>query len=357
MNRKIKYTVIVLMVMAVLSEIVLRAAYFQFESENITVWTTVYKKAKTIYLKRKLNNTVSKFMPSRVVLENSYDLLYADQGAKLLNLFSTKYEGYFEKLVEAAERADTKLFVLYIPFRYFLGADSLTHRMNHDYYSDICRKYKVGFIDSTPILAKYEPEKVFLLPQDNHLSRFGNMLLADLLEAFISDNTIEHRSKVSYKQRPAVMGPRTPGWNEVMLERPHMPYRKQVNKQGFRNGYDLDFPKKKQRFLFLGDSYTEAVFIHNHDTLPEILNRRFNDREFINGAMSGNTISNELIQFDEGSKYIEPDVTILQVHDNDRCNFIYYYRNAIDRQGNNAPNQLEIEFIEAIEKQFGVNSN
>lgn len=357
MRRKIGYTVIVLFIMVCLSEIVLRTAYFQVKSDNITIWTTVYRGAKSFYAKKKLKYAVMKHMPSGAIRHTSYAFLYTEQGNKLLDFFSAKYESYFKRLVEEAVDADTKLILLYVPFRYFIGSDSLTHRLNHEFYRSICTKYKVEFIDATPILAKYEPEKIFLLPKDNHLSRFGNMLLADLLEDYISSNNLRHRSKVSYVQRPEVMGPRTPGWNEVMLEKPQMPYRKQINKQGFRNNFDLDFPKKKQRFLFLGDSYTEAVFIHNHDTLPEILNRRFSDREFINGAMSGNTISNELIQFVEKSKYIEPDVTILQVHDNDRYNFIYFYRNAIDRQGKNEPNRLEIEFVEALVKHLENNGN
>jgi len=60
-----------------------------------------------------------------------------------------------------------------------------------------------------------------------------------------------------------------------------MPFRVFINGQGFRNTFEIYFPKKKQRILVLGDSYTSGIYLPNNSTYTEFLNREFQDKEFI----------------------------------------------------------------------------
>jgi lysophospholipase L1-like esterase len=134
-------------------------------------------------------------------------------------------------------------------------------------------------------------------------------------------------------------------WNFV----PSMPYRVIVNKQGFRSERDLDIPKKRQRVLCLGDSYTFGPYLPNHDTYPDLLNKLNPDLEVINAGICGFTITDETSLFIERAKYIAPDITILQVVANDITGLFWFMKNEFNRKRfRYGPTPIEKELMDEI---------
>jgi len=128
-----------------------------------------------------------------------------------------------------------------------------------------------------------------------------------------------------------------------------MPYQVKTNSQGLRMNYDLKFPKLKQRILILGDSYTFGVFHANHDTYPALLGKKMDESEVINAGVSGYTITDELSLYKERAKYIESDIIILQVLDNDIYGLMAHIMNVCDRNRRvYSPTEIEKKFLQLI---------
>jgi len=57
--------------------------------------------------------------------------------------------------------------------------------------------------------------------------------------------------------------------------------------------------------------------------------QKYSDKEVINAGVAGYTITDEVSLFVERAKYVEPDITILQVLDNNLHDLLYFKRNPL----------------------------
>jgi len=116
--------------------------------------------------------------------------------------------------------------------------------------------------------------------------------------------------------------------------------------------HDLTFPKSRQRILFLGDSFTFGPYLPAHDVFPGLLGKKFPDIEFVNAGKAGYTITDEASLFSERAKFLEPDVTVLQVLDNDLYGLMYFKLIQFDRkQRLFEPTPAEKELLDIVKKQ------
>ena len=146
-------------------------------------------------------------------------------------------------------------------------------------------------------------------------------------------------------------GDLAPNSAEVWTENLKMPYLVKVNQQGFRMAEDIAIPKIKQRVLCLGDSFTFSPYLPNHDTYPALLSARVPEMEVINAGVGGYTITDEAGLFIEKAKYVAPDITVLQVLDNDITDLFWFHRNEFDRSHKTfRPSKNEQEFIDIVIK-------
>jgi lysophospholipase L1-like esterase len=128
-----------------------------------------------------------------------------------------------------------------------------------------------------------------------------------------------------------------------------MPYQVITNIQGLRMEYDLTFPKQKQRILILGDSFTFGPYLSNHHCYPNLLDKKYSDKEIINAGKAGYTVTDEVSLFMERAKYVEPDITVLQVLENDIEELFYFLKNQYNRKGRTfKPSQEEIELMQQL---------
>jgi hypothetical protein len=269
--------------------------------------------------------------------------LFTPAGAELLAYFQGLYEQSFRELVQEADKLGSRLIVLYPPSDF--TKDSPRREICQSFYQGLAGKYRVDFVDLTGAFARYPAATVTLLPQNGHLSRFGNQLVVEELSPYIERQAGRGRV-AAFATRPPVLGDLLPRENKIWTFVPAMPYRVLVNAQGLRMDHDLVFPKQKPRILCLGDSFTFGPYLANHDTYPGLLQQKYPDKEVINAGVCGYTIADEVSLLKARAKYCEPDIIILQALDNDLLDFFYFRRQifARDRQDFKATPQEEAYF-------------
>jgi hypothetical protein len=338
--KKIIYPLILAFLLLILIEVGFRWIYFQQYGREAFAFLTAVN-----YIKREMLKKIAAYKVGKLEIpKGAHEALYSDEGRRLLEYFQSKYESYFKILVTETQGVKSKLVVLYIPSEDYVRLKQRRESCR-EFFLNITQKFNMHFLDLSQEFLKYPVERITLLPENGHLSRFGNMVVAEELTETIKkyDN---YRADFKFAKRPRLLGDLAPNDNRVWEIAPNMPYRVVTNSQGLRMGYDLIFPKKKQRILILGDSYTFGPYVPNSQTYPELINKMCPDKEVVNAGVAGYTIIDEVMLFVERAKYVEPDITILQVLDNDLYELFYFKRlqslrnDKIDR-----PSEIEVEFI------------
>ena len=344
--KTVLFSLIPLTAVFVVAEVGLRTTLYQYRSRYVLALQEVYEKAHQLVITK----LVERRLGNLNIPGGTREALYTDDGSLLLHEFQGRYEANFSQLVQETEKIGSKLMMVYIPSDDF---HSKLHQMdvNRAFFAELCAKYHIPFLDVTEKFLKYPSDVVTLLPADNHLSRFGNQIVADEIGQTILSLFRGYKSGVHFDVRPALLGDFRPNDDSIWTQNPSLPYHVRINSQGLRMDSDLNFPKTKQRILILGDSVTFGVFLHGHDTYPGLLNRKYPDNEFVNAGVQGYTVFQELSLFKERAKYAEPDVTVLQVLDNDLYDFYYFRLNEFDRERkSHEPSALEQSLLQKLRR-------
>ncbi|MBU2025273.1 MAG: hypothetical protein ABIC19_03640 [Patescibacteria group bacterium] len=305
--KKIVFSLAPLMLLLIVAEILVRIAFFQKTADEPFALKLGYRAASEIFLRKRAEQIVEELRSDPSLRAQNQELL------------KKTYEYFFSQFLDETKKAQARLLVIYLPSDQYDGVQREIMQDRRAFYKELTQKYNVDFIDLAPAFLEYPSDIATLLPQNGHLSRFGNKLVVRELSRYIEINMDEIQSKVSYSpsERPKIMGFFEPNDDYICRISPVMPYRVITNKQGLRMEHDLEFPKTKKRILCLGDSFTFGPYLDNHDTFPQLLGAKYPQFEVINGGISSYTISDELKMFQEKTKYVEPDLVILQVLDND----------------------------------------
>ena len=331
-------------------EVVARIAYYQRRNGYVFALGQVFDSAETRLKERSARKSVREvkaFIPKDFFNSERY----APYRAKIEAHFKELYEEKFDQLIRLTRDMGTKVLVLYIPSP---GKGISTKQqwegvpVHLDFFRQLSHKYGLDFMDITPVFAAYSPEFVTLLPENGHLSRFGNHLLAEALAGYIRKYN-DFRISRSFETRPKLLGDLPWFMNDIINYVPSMPYRVVLNSQGLRMDHDIEFPKKAQHILCIGDSFTFGPYLENHDTYPGILNKMFPEKEVINAGVAGYSIEQEAELFEERAKYCEPDILILQVLDNDIWGFFFEFRQRYDRKKRfHPPSKIEFQIFKQI---------
>ena len=341
--KNIIFSIVPLIVLFVILEIIFRCIFFQMKGDDLFAVISAVSSAKRKILEWK----TSKHIQRIGIYDRAEDVLFTDKGASLLNEFKDHYEEEFKNLVSESKKIDSKLIMVYIPSDdYHKEQDK--RDICRSFYRILAAKHNIDYIDLTAEFMKYPVSEVTLLPQNGHLSRFGNKIVARRIAEHVKKYK-DYRSSFSNEKRPIVMGDLKGNISETWQIEPDMPYRVITNKQGFRMDRNIAFPRKIQRILVLGDSYTFGPYLPNYHTYPYFLEKELENCEVINAGVAGYTIDDEVSLLQEKAKYVEPDIIILQVLDNDLTDLFYFSRNIFDRKRKkHTPSRAELEFFEAI---------
>ncbi|HLD25602.1 MAG TPA: SGNH/GDSL hydrolase family protein [Candidatus Andersenbacteria bacterium] len=337
--KTITFALVPLLVLTLLVEVGLRVIHFHIVHREPLAIVAAFKTAKRSVLLRQAGRE------DTASLGELRHALFSPLGAPLRNNLYEQYEERFQALAAETNVINSKLIILYIPQdNSSPDNESVELRV---FYKHLAEKYQIDFIDLTDQLFRHPKQTVYLLPTNGHISRFGNQVVAEALSEYLNKHN-DVRAQHMFTERPVLFGDQPPGRDEIRYDHPDLPYRLITNSQGLRNTADVSFPKSKQRILILGDSYTFGPYLPNADTYPAQLERLNPDREVLNAGVAGYTITDEVGLFQERAKFTQPDITILQVLDNDIFGLFFKLKNQYDRKGHvYPPSPLEEEFLRA----------
>lgn len=345
--KTIIYSLVPLTVLLILLEMGVRIVYYQRYGGHKIALVAAYKSLEhrmALAHSRKRVENLEEQLP-----KGAKGGLFNPEGEQLLAFFMGQYEKSFAELVEETSKLGSRLIVLYPPSNF--GKNPQVSRVKdlcHSFFKGLAGKYRVDFVDLTDVFAQFPPETVTLLPQNGHLSRFGNQVVVEELSKYIRGDA-SRRRVTAFNTRSPLLGDLLPRENKIWLFAPAMPYRVVVNSQGLRMDRDLQFPKKKPRILCLGDSFTFGPYLPNYNTYPGLLQQKYPDKEVINAGICGYNILDEVSLLKQRAKYCEPDIIILQVLDNDLSDFFYFNRQAFARDKQDyKPIPLEKEYFARI---------
>lgn len=340
--KNIIFTFLPLVVLVIILEIFARCVYFQMKSTHPIALVGCFDDIRNKIFRKIAEDRVKK----KGITKEDFALLYTDVGSDLLGEFKRLYAQEFQLLLNEVNAIQAKFVMLYLPSGDYKSSKTL--EISLAFFADLAKRYHVDFVDMTDEFWKYPVDTVTLLPEDGHLSRFGNKLIVEKLAEHLKQYE-QYRSPVHFEERPKLLGDQPPNYNNLCSFVPHMQYPWITNKQGFRMDYDLEFPKIQQRILVLGDSYTFGPLLYNFHTYPALLDKKMDKAQVINAGVEGYTITDETSLFVERAKYVEPDIVVLQVLDNDLLGFFYFKQNEFDRKRRvRKPSAKEMEFIQKV---------
>ncbi|GJL77500.1 MAG: hypothetical protein NPINA01_04890 [Nitrospinaceae bacterium] len=354
------FSLIPLIILVIVLELGLRVFLYQLESPYKLGLVDAYARVKLGVLKFRARKTVADLS----IPPGLEEALYSKEGKLLFQELKNSYETHFKLLVNETKKINSRLIVLYIPSDNY--RTKTFNKKTRNFFRELTQKYTIEFLDLTDEFLKWPVDYPTLLPENGHLSRFGNKLVVEALEPLITRYD-DHRSSFQFENRPRLLGDLVPNENKFWKLWEAKPFRAITNSQGFRMSYDLKFPKEKQRILILGDSFTYGPYMGDHETYPAMLDKKFPDKEVINAAVLGYTIPDEVDLFVDRAKFVEPDITLLQVLDNDIIGLFFLKRKEFSRNkflfgrltevmqpisGDKTflPSELELEFLESINK-------
>lgn len=348
--RKLLYSIILTVAALGLVEIALRVVYFQSGGDFPLACVEFYDMRARSLAERRADAIAEKLrsdlnLPDNVDL---YDAPYLPEGEDLLVELKVRYDGAFKELVAETEKTGSPLVALFVPYEdYDSPSPKETMDMCRQFYRELCGKLHVDFLDLTDVFLRFPSHVTTLLPDDPHLSRFGHGVVARELGAHVQARYKDARTAFSSRRKPRHFGDFKP--NENTIDDEVLPFSFRTNRQGLRMDYDVSFPKTRQRILVLGDSVTFGPFVENQETYVAVLNRLYPGSEYINAAVSGYTISDELSLFTERARHMEPDLVILQVSVNDIAGMFYALNTLSNRKGEVfEPTDVEMEFVERL---------
>lgn len=270
-----------------------------------------------------------------------YRALFAPAGAALLAEFEGRYEREFVAFAEGVAAVDSKLLVLYVPSPF---DEELAERVEmHDraFYRRLAEEQGAQFLDTSEPLGRYPARWTHLLPHNFHLSRLGNQLLARSVAKELKQEPLaSHRASWRTQNPPDLLGDLPPHLNRFWQDS-HHPFQVTTNNQGLRMSHDLEWPKERPRVLLLGDSFTFGFNVDDVESYPALLQSRLPRWEVVNAGVPGYSIPQQHALFLERARFVEPDVTVLQVLFNDLYGLFYFEQNLYGRDSRQIHQFLE----------------
>ena len=244
---------------------------------------------------------------------------YNNKNKYLNEILYGKYENGFKEFLEISK--NSKVILLYLP--------SDEEDLHKSFFNKIANKYSVEFFDLSKDIRNSSEFNVWSLhPQNGHLSRFANQIIAKKIS--LKTAQIFKKREVKVKQKnidlkqinSTLMANKSNIWNII----PSMPYRVYTNKNGFRNQENIR--KDANHIIVYGDSFTFGPYLPNHDTYTSLSNKYSDELfpnlklQFLNAGIAGTTIFHQ-IEILKSTIKLNPELIFLQVLDNDISGVFY----------------------------------
>jgi len=263
----------------------------------------------------------------------------------------TKFDKKFGQFVTLSDSFQAKLLLIYIPQT---GPDSFyncSEKPSKKFFRLLAQKYQIPFLDLSDELAKHKYEYTTLYPGDNHLSRFGNYLVAERISSYLSEIPL----KPSPHQDPEAGYPNNLGhfgYYSGSFSTMHIgdaAHEVLINNIGIRGLQDLKTPKTSYRVACIGDSFTFGHGVLNQHTYPHILGNLRKDCEFLNFGIPGTTITSHL-DILKNLNNLGLDLIIVEFGDSDLIDLMTHRQEIFSRVKPSERPADEYKFLKRIGK-------
>jgi hypothetical protein len=267
-------------------------------------------------------------------------LFTGDANDSLYTELKQRYVNDLNGLKTAVEANGAKLIVVLITPEVGAAATRVNKALT-PFIQQTASEKGIEFFDLTKTLETYKPEEITQIPKDGHWSVKGAAVIADALVPVLSKYDA-HRSTAKFDTRPETFGDQEPNTDQVLDGGKDLPYHVVTNKQGLRMQGDVQFPKTKQRILFLGDSQLFSPFLDNEQTTIGVLQQKMPNKELLNAAFIGYTLEDYLSLYNQKGKFTEADIVVVGTNPNDLADYFFSQRNKMSRsQKPYAPSAIE----------------
>ncbi|MBN1493694.1 MAG: hypothetical protein JW938_06055 [Candidatus Omnitrophica bacterium] len=291
-------------------EIVLRCFYFQTVGTKPTAIGLYYDKVShTVDVK----DTMRRLLTFQPLDPDHYKKFYNDQEyATERDQIFTKYEKIFIAFKQLANDAGTSLLMLYIP------KQTEGNPYVKEYYENLASHENVPYLNASLAFSRADTTNIYEENGLNILSAYGHQVLAKYLYEKIA-RYLNFKNKISFTTRPNLLGDLNPATDSLWGERPEDRYRVITNSQGLRRARDVTFPRPAQqkRIVCIGGTMTFGPFVDNGKTYTDLLENSLDNVAVINAGVMNYTICDEYSYFKVKGQYLEPDIVVLQVTDDD----------------------------------------
>ncbi len=238
------------------------------------------------------------------------------------------YRDELHQLKKSVEENHGKLVLMYVPAGEYLAPN---HRIakSRELFEEMAAEEKIPVWDLLPEFSKHPTNVTTFEPIDGHYRPFGHEIVTEFVSEQLKQAPISKQA-VSYNSRPQVLGDLDPNLHQKADHNPEVNiYEIQVNSQGLRLDHELEFPKKKPRIAFYGDSMTIGYYVDNNQTWGHLLNQKMPEYEFILTGKSSCTLPDYLYSYNHHGKFLEADLVVLTFNDSDLMDMLDPFRRII----------------------------
>lgn len=304
MKKTIALNLIIIFVLFSLIELLAARAFFQRNA--------VYHSFSTTWLVDGVAKVIDKKAAQNAGnLSKDFDIdhifLYSESEIeiKFRNYLVSKYEKTFKNFINQAKKDGAEVLIFWTPQKKSLDIN-LAYE---EYFEQLAKKTSTNFLSMRDLLIENE-DYVFMLPYDNHLTRFSNHIIADKLESFINKN-------ITYKRKgfncSDIVGNFSPNISALWPVLPEIPYIMSTDEFGFRKTQLDNYKPNNHNILILGPSFTFGPYLSFYDTYPSILSRKNKSWNVINAGDAGIGLESSESILKKNSKCLNPAIIILQV--------------------------------------------
>ena len=265
-----------------------------------------------------------------------------------ISTVKSKFTNHFKMFLEVADEFDTEVIVLYIPQTNPDSIYNCSEKTSQIFFKELAKKNQKTFIDLSEKLDEYKYEYTTLYPNDFHLSRFGNYIVANNISDVLASGFLSTKPNISIL-------------NSSRSNLGHFGYAKsrsidvygtpsvRINDIGIRSLYEIELPKRKHRVACIGDSFTFGHRVLDDQTYPHILSNMNQNIEVLNFGVPGTTIISHLDIF-KNLYELGLDVVIIQFGDNDLIELMAHRQEIFSRVKPSERSKEETEFLRKIGK-------
>jgi hypothetical protein len=213
-----------------------------------------------------------------------------------------------------------------------------------------CDNLGLDCYDLSEKMAAKELGDIALFPEEGVWTKQGAVFIAAQLAEIIDKYQGQKSSKdPSKKPKPALYGDLPPNVDEVLDKEKATVYHLKGNAQGLRMGYNITFPKRKQRILILGDGKVFNPFLDNPFTVTSLLQEKFPDKEIINAGIVNYTMEDFESLYRERARHVEADLVIVCTDGGDILDNYFSQRNRYSRNPQiYLPTTVEEDFYDQL---------